>query len=47
MQLGDSAQEVPQEHRELLKKSLNTFSVDYYWGGEVREALAKDPSILD
>ena len=47
LQLGDLAHEVPQEHRELLKKSLNTFSIPYYWGGEVREILSQDPSILD
>ena len=47
LQLGDLAHEVPQEHRELLKKSLNSFSVDYYWGGEIREILSKDPSILN
>jgi ribulose-5-phosphate 4-epimerase/fuculose-1-phosphate aldolase len=46
MQLGEISHEVPKEHRALLKKSLNSFSVDYYWGGEIREIIENYPSVL-
>ena len=46
MQLGEISHEVPKEHRSLLKKSLNSFSVDYYWGGEIRKIIENYPSVL-
>jgi len=38
---------VPPETRGLLKRSINTLSVDYYWGGAVRHLLATEPEVLD
>lgn len=37
---------IPHEQRGLLKKALNTISVPYYWGGEVRDLLASEPGVL-
>lgn len=38
---------VPPEHRPTLKRALNTISVDYYWGGEVRQLIRSSPEVLD
>ncbi len=38
---------VPPEQRVLLKRMLNSFSVEYYWGGEVRHLLSTQPDVLD
>jgi ribulose-5-phosphate 4-epimerase/fuculose-1-phosphate aldolase len=37
---------VPPETRDLLKRSINSLSVDYYWGGAVRHLLATEPEVL-
>ena len=44
---GQKPVPVPPETRELLKRSINTLSVDYYWGGAVRHLLATEPEVLD
>lgn len=37
---------VPLEQRPMLKRALNTISVDYFWGGEVRHLLRDSPEVL-
>lgn len=38
---------VPTQQRSLIKRSINTLSVDYYWGGRIRALLAAEPNVLD
>ena len=35
------------EMRDLLKRTINTLSVEYYWGGAIRHLLATEPEVLD
>jgi ribulose-5-phosphate 4-epimerase/fuculose-1-phosphate aldolase len=44
--VGHEPVPVPPEHRPMLKRAINTISVDYYWGGEVRELLRSSPEVL-
>jgi ribulose-5-phosphate 4-epimerase/fuculose-1-phosphate aldolase len=44
---GQEPVPVPPETRGLLKRSINTLSVDYYWGGAIRHLLATEPEVLD
>ena len=37
---------MPQAQRSLIKRSINTISVDYYWGGQLRWLLANEPEVL-
>lgn len=37
---------VPPETRGLLKRSINSLSVEFYWGGAVRHLLATEPEVL-
>jgi len=46
LKTGIKPVEVPKEHRGILKKSLSTFSVEYYWGGEIRELLKTSPEVV-
>lgn len=46
MASGQKAIPVPPETRSVLKHAINTISVDYYWGGEVRELLRRSPEVL-
>ena len=43
---GQKAVLVPPEQRALIKRTLNSLSVDVYWGGEVRHLLSTQPDIL-
>ncbi len=38
---------VPPEQRSMLKTAINSMSVDYYWGGEIRHLLTHQPSVLN
>lgn len=37
---------VPPDLRGTLKAALNSMSVEYYWGGEIRHLLASEPEVL-
>ena len=43
---GQKPVPVPFEQRAMLKHALNTISVDYFWGGEIRELLRTEPEVL-
>ncbi|MGI9624352.1 MAG: class II aldolase/adducin family protein [Acidimicrobiales bacterium] len=37
---------VPPDHRGMLKAAMNSLSVEYYWGGEIRRLVATEPEVL-
>jgi ribulose-5-phosphate 4-epimerase/fuculose-1-phosphate aldolase len=37
---------VPPSGRELIKRAVNSLSVDYYWGGAIRHLVANEPEVL-
>ena len=44
---GQKPVPVPPDQRAMLKRALNTISVPYYWGGEIRHLLETSPEVLD
>lgn len=43
---GRAPKAVPKSTRNMLKRSLNTISVDNFWRGEVRRLLRTEPEVL-
>lgn len=37
---------VPPQQRTMIKAAINSISVDYYWGGQLRHLLATEPDVL-
>lgn len=46
MVAGQKPVPVPPEQRAQLKAAINSMSVDYFWGGAVRQLLASEPEVL-
>ena len=46
MASGQKPVPVPPDQRAVLKAAINSMSVDYYWGGEIRHLLAAEPEVL-
>lgn len=44
--VGRAPKPVPTSTRNMLKRSLNTISVDNFWRGEVRRLLRAEPEVL-
>ncbi len=47
MAAGRKPVPVPQAQRSVIKSSINTLSVDYYWGGQLRWLLHREPEVLE
>lgn len=46
MTTGQKPVPVPPDKRAILKTAINSMSVGYYWGGEVRHLVATEPEVL-
>jgi len=46
MAAGRTPVPVPVEQRGMLKRAINSLSVEYFWGGEIRRLLEEEPDVL-